>query len=156
MKKRPLLDRFFEKVEKTEKCWLWTASKNTSGYGNFGDGTPQNKLLLVHRFSWQIHKGEIPNNLWVLHKCDVRHCVNPDHLYLGTLKNNIKDMMDRKRNRVPIGEEHYLTKLKTHDVKIIRQLFGLGLKRKEIAKLYKISLKNVRDVIARKTWNHVD
>jgi len=79
---------FWAKVNKTDSCWLWTAYRNWAGYGlfKFGPG-----LVNVHRISWQYRHGEIPEGMHVLHKCDVRNCVNPDHLFLGTHQDNMND-----------------------------------------------------------------
>ena len=77
-KSRPPEERFWEKVEKTETCWLWTAAKYPGGYGVFG--IHPKVMKAAHRFSWELANGPIPEGLWVLHKCDVRHCVRPDHL----------------------------------------------------------------------------
>jgi len=93
-KQDPAYFRFFEKVEKTDGCWLWTGALNVGGYGSFGFG---DKRLGAHRFSYEIHKGEIPEGLFVCHSCDVRRCVNPDHLWLGNNAENMKDMYDKGR-----------------------------------------------------------
>ena len=72
------------KVIKTDYCWEWTGLKYPSGYGRFCK-------KYAHRFSYEIHKGEIYNNLKVCHSCDNPSCVNPEHLWLGTQKDNVQD-----------------------------------------------------------------
>lgn len=89
--------RFLSKIKKDlSGCWLWTGKINVEGYGNFwvSKDKPYN---LAHRISWLIHYGEIPNELCVLHKCDVRNCVKPKHLFLGDRNDNNQDMMRKGR-----------------------------------------------------------
>jgi hypothetical protein len=88
--------RFWEKVEKTESCWIWKSPANCSGYGVIKiDGINRT----AHRVSYAIKHGKIPENLFILHKCHNRKCVNPDHLYSGTQMDNVKDEIDRKNTR---------------------------------------------------------
>ena len=95
MSKVTIRDRFFAKVEKTESCWVWTGSR-LRGYGQFW---LNGKLHIAHRVSWVLHVGPIAFGLHALHKCDNPSCVNPDHLFLGTAKTNVHDMMDKGRHR---------------------------------------------------------
>lgn len=86
--------RFWKYVHKTESCWLWTGSKVSGRCGNcsaFSSGE------LAHRVSWRLHKGPIPEGLYVCHKCDNGFCVNPDHMFLGTQKDNMDDMISKGR-----------------------------------------------------------
>lgn len=95
----PIEDRFWEKVQKTESCWFWIGALYTNGYGHIGSGGAGQKNLLAHRVSWVFAYGQIPDRLCVLHRCDVRRCVRPDHLFLGTKLDNTRDM-DAKGRRV--------------------------------------------------------
>lgn len=89
--------RFWTHVDKSGDCWIWTGARYALGYGAFGPkGTG---AMGAHRYSWILAHGEIPAGMKVLHKCDVRCCVNPDHLFLGTQKDNIADMMAKGRRR---------------------------------------------------------
>lgn len=84
--------RFFEKVNKTETCWLWTASTRDGGYGGFWF---EGRLVLAHRFSFELVNG--PTTELLMHTCDVRLCVNPAHLKTGTLSENTQDMIRKGR-----------------------------------------------------------
>ena len=87
---KELVDRFYEKFEVVTEsgCWLWTACLLPNGYGAI---QLNGKKVSAHRVSWMIHNGKINNGKFVLHKCDVKRCVNPDHLFLGSQSDNVKD-----------------------------------------------------------------
>lgn len=93
-------------------CWLWTSSIDTSGYGHLRYGGRVDK---AHRVSWMASYGAIPEGMFVCHKCDVRSCVNPDHLFLGTTTDNMRDMMRKGRGLKARGERHGT---RTHPEKI--------------------------------------
>ena len=97
-----LEERYWSKVVKHDGCWEWTAgTRQNGGYGVIA--TPGKSVarggtgrqLVAHRLSWEIHNGPIPENLLVLHRCDNPPCTNPEHLYLGTQKDNVRDMDER-------------------------------------------------------------
>jgi HNH endonuclease len=85
--------RFWAKVRKSDGCWVWIGARHQvageATYGDFGKFGP------AHRFSWILANGQIPPGLLILHKCDIKHCVNPRHLYLGTGKDNARDYKER-------------------------------------------------------------
>lgn len=91
----PVDERFWRKVDKSGECWTWTGSRNHKGYGRLS--TPDG-VRLTHALSWELHFGAIPAGKWVLHRCDNPPCVNPDHLWVGTAKENTADMIAKGRH----------------------------------------------------------
>lgn len=105
-------------------CWLWTQGKDYYKYGRVCFGK---EVLRVHVVSYIYHSGMIvPDGICVLHKCDVRHCLNPDHLFLGTKSDNARDKTEKGRARGPQSLNHA-------DLIEIRRLIDTGLTHKEIA-----------------------
>ena len=90
-----VLQRFWRYVEKTETCWLWTGGTNGYGYGRLW---VRGHFVGTHRVSFSMHVGPIPDGLCVLHTCDVPACIRPDHLFLGTHRDNMHDMVQKKRH----------------------------------------------------------
>lgn len=148
----PLEQRLLAKVEKTESCWLWNGAKLKFGHGVIGIGNK--KTILTHRASWIIHKGEIPKNLCVLHKCDVPNCINPEHLFLGTYADNNSDMHKKGRGGYGgIGGKGRLSvkaKLTSEQIEEIRAIEKRRGDTKHIAKRYSICTETVRRI--RQGW----
>lgn len=89
------MERFWSKVRKSDGCWEWTASVNAKGYGRFG--VTSRHIVAAHRFAYELVVGPIPDDQWVLHRCDNPRCVRPDHLFTGSPLDNSTDMVSKGR-----------------------------------------------------------
>ena len=148
VRNRPLAERFWEKVDKSGECWIWTDYVNPSGYGQFGK-------VLAHRLSWELANGRpLGPGKWALHHCDNRPCVRPEHLYEGTAKDNMRDASQRGRLWSPRGEDHPSSKLTTSDVMEIRELAGKATYR-SVATQFGISQALVYAIWKRQRWTHI-
>src|SRR3990172_2559524 len=144
-------DRFWSKVIKTDSCWLWTGNI-VWVYGYLGLSSQKScpvRERRAHRISWVLHCGAIPDGLFVLHRCDVRRCVNPEHLFLGTQAMNIADAKRKGRlcsgdafratHPPRLGEENNSSKLRDSEVIAIREEMMAGKTKSEISRKYGIS-----------------
>lgn len=148
--KKPLEQRFWKHVIKknNDECWLWSASTNEpNGYGVINDGN--GKMISTHRYSWIIHNGEIPNGMAVCHKCDVRTCVNPSHLFVGTQGDNIRDRNQKGRGNHMRGETHYKARLTEDDIEFIRNSSDL---QRNLAKRFGVSRSNIAMIQSGRSW----
>lgn len=145
------LQRFtdFISPEPTSGCWLWTSGVNKWGYGLFYF---QGRTVAAHRVSWLLHRGEI-GRLHVCHRCDVRCCVNPDHMFLGTASDNAQDSIRKGRKPVLRGEWNHNAKIKSEDVQAIRSDRRLN---REIALSYNVSVSLISKIKQRNVWQHIN
>lgn len=150
------INNFWTKVKKTDSCWLWMRrTDDITGYGRVNiNGHNYN----AHRIAWMITFGEIPDNnsyhgICVLHKCDNRKCVNPNHLFLGTQKDNMRDAKQKHRlSGKLVGEKNGRSKLTWNDVAKIKSLIGT-FTYKEIAKQFKVAITQIHYIKYGKTWS---
>lgn len=133
-------------------CWIFNSAPNESGYGrtdpkqSYGHST-------AHRLSFHLYKGEIPKGMCVLHTCDNRWCVNPDHLFLGTNEENMADMV--KKGRACRGERNVKAKLTENDVLNIRNSFASGISKKTLEVQFNIGKTQLNYILNGKAWKHL-
>lgn len=139
-------------VKKRNGCWIW---KRKKGYYGYGHTTYRSKSMSVHRVSWIVFKGEIPNGLCVCHKCDVPSCCNPEHLFLGTHKQNTRDMMQKKKVFDFVGEKNNQAILTNEIVLEMRKLKREGKRTIDIARQFNVKRATCSNAIHRVSWKHI-
>jgi hypothetical protein len=153
MRKQNTIQDFWNKVDKTSNlngCWIWTDALDRDGYGRFRFNK---KNYGPHRFS-KLLAGEDPKGLQVCHHCDNPSCVRPDHLFLGTAKDNKVDCINKKRHSY--GEKSGTAKLTEQEVIAIRYEYSLGnTSLRKIAIKYSMNHTVIDDIIKRKQWKHI-
>lgn len=158
---RTIQQRFEEKFEPVTEsgCWIWTAGlkgkDEKQSYGLFRVGS---RIRKAHQVSWEIYKGEIPkgsgyHGTCVCHQCDTPSCVNPDHLFLGTMRDNNDDKTNK--HRVPRGSNHHSTTLTEKQVMEIKSL-STSKSQKELAAMFGVSRQNIGSIQNSVTWSHVN
>lgn len=146
----PVAARFWAKVRFVffgDACWEWQAYKNHNGYGEFSYG---GRARLASRVAYELSKRKFDPKLKVLHTCDNPACVNPQHLFLGTQQDNLKDMRDKGRDAR--GETQGMSKLTEADVIAIRASTGLH---RDVAAQYGIHEDHIGRIKARRRWAHL-
>ena len=146
------MTRFLDKVDRSGNCWEWKGSILLCGYGQFRF---MGKMAKAHRVAWILLVGEIPDGLLVLHHCDNRSCVNPDHLFLGTYSDNMQDAYAKDRMVIPdtSGENNGRAKLTWNDVNTIRELYATGeFFQRELGERYGVKQRTISNIITEQNW----
>lgn len=152
-------DRFWSQVTKSyARCWIWTGDR-LGHYGRFYVGN--RRAVSAHRYAYELARGPIPRGMYVCHHCDNPVCVRPDHLFLGTPKDNAVDMFRKGRARPnklppqPPGEEHAMAKLTEDQVRQIRADYKGGESQRSIGKRYGVTRSTIQLIVTGKRWAHV-
>jgi HNH endonuclease len=149
------LARFMSKIPATfanDACWNWQGGIDDGGYGKFYYNS---RPCFAHRVSWELHRGPIPTGLWVLHKCDNRQCVNPEHLFLGTAQDNHDDMVSKGNRASFRGQNGGNAHLTEADVIEIKEALLAGIPGNQLALRYEVERNTIYHIKHGRTWSHI-
>lgn len=139
---QPVKERFESNFVKSAGCWNWQSGLAHNGYGRFKINYMSVK---AHRFAYELYLGPIPDGLLVMHMCDNRQCVNPDHLTVGDQKENVRDCVVKGRRG----------KLQPADIPEIRKLIGAKVPISDIAAQYKVDRDTISAIGSGKAWSSI-
>jgi len=147
-------------IKHDTNCWEWKGAKKRKegDYGSLIIGSRTDKTrktISAHRYSYIVFNGDVPDGLWVLHKCDNPSCINPEHLFLGTRQDNIDDRENKNRNNHAVGERCPRAKLKEYQVLEIRSMLSNGKSIRGLARKYGVHHHTIMDIRDNKTWCHL-
>jgi hypothetical protein len=173
-----MIERFWDNVQRCTHgtdcaacCWLWIGAHSKGGYGAFTIPDMNPRVVRANRFAWVVTRGLIPEGLSVLHNCpqgDDPRCVNPQHLWVGTQRDNIADA--RQKDRLSTGDRHYShthpervargigiihARLDDEQVLDIRYLYSQGMRQKLLATIYDVSFQTISRVVRGDLWKHL-
>ena len=137
-------------------CWIWQGCKYPNGYGSIKCRALRRSPIGVHQLSYAVFNGgEYPEDMDVLHKCDIRNCCNPSHLFLGTPTDNMADMAAKGRKVSVVGERHPRSKLTEKNIPEICALSVGGMSNISIGKIFGVSANSISGVLRKITWKHI-
>lgn len=137
-------------------CKIWPKSTDTGGYGIIvlrEIRERRNRHFGCHRLAWEMTHGPIPEGMFICHKCDTRRCCNPDHMFIGTERDNWNDMREKRRN--PRGERHPHAKLSESQVAEIKWKLAQGQTRASIGQEYGVAEGTIGNIKQGNNWKHV-
>lgn len=165
------VNRFWNRIRYTDTCWLWLGGRSGGGggqRGQYGDVMRHGQRLLAHRVAWSLEYGPIPDGKMILHRCDVKLCVRPTHLYAGTALDNSRDAVERGQQprgerhgsrtkpdrwfHGPRGETHPSAKLTQGQVESIREALNRGESQKQLAQSYGVTASNICHINRGRSW----
>lgn len=155
---RPAEERFWPKVQRgsEDECWPWLAGRFGDGYGAFRLGGRGSLSARAPRAAWMFTYGDIPEGLLVCHHCDNPLCVNPRHLFLGTPKDNMLDMIRKRREVTTPGEKNGMAKMDDGLVREIREAWSAGgVTQRQLASRYGVNQSQISRVVSRDRWKHI-
>ncbi len=146
-----LIESFWKRVQKTDGCWEWKGTINKSGYGKISGTIKRGRAVTAHRLSYTIHKGPIPEGLSICHACDNKKCVNPEHLWAGTIQDNNRDFYQKGRHLLIPPHPPIPKKL---NVESVGQILSLGSTSRvyDLAKRYGVDPSTIRDILRGDIW----
>lgn len=145
--------KFHASYQTGEGCWEWAQTKFANGYGAVCYG---GRVLQAHRVSYVLEHGSVETSKFVCHKCDNPACVRPDHLFLGTQKQNMADMLTKGRGNVRHGEYSGSAKLNDGKVRFARIAHQCGMTYTRIGQIFGVSYKTIEQAVKRQRWAHVE
>ncbi len=149
---QPLADRFWAKVIRADGCWDWIGYRDKAGYGRLGLGGRRRGIGKAHRVSWELHFGPIPEGLMICHKCDNPPCTNPEHLFLGTMGDNMRDMSRKGRAGRVFGPDNRRSRLTANAAMEIYRRAASGEQMKKLSAEFGVTPPAVRDIVRGITW----
>lgn len=155
----PLSTRFWARVDRPDdatSCWLWRGARKSGGGLRYGHLRVNGHDVTAHRLAWELTYGPIPPGLCICHHCDNPICCNPAHLFLGTHADNMQDRERKGRHNAPRGERHHRSRLTADQVRAIRAAYAHGMTVPALARQYAMTSTNIRAIVTRETWRHIE
>jgi hypothetical protein len=145
------IKRFWKHVDiihdRNDTCWEWTSYKNVKGYGLI---KIKKYVLLAHRVAYEIRFGQFDQSKYICHTCDNRSCCNPNHLFIGTQFDNMRDMVSKGRKTLKCNEDNPNVKLTDKQVVVLREMRKDGMLMKDLAEVFNIGIAQVSCIINNK------
>lgn len=148
--KRWTPELFWDALDRSGDCWLWTRQLDRKGYGRF---SYQGRFWRAHRLAWELTYGAIPSGLVVCHRCDVRNCCRLSHLFIGTVADNNEDR--KSKGKYALGASVHNAKLSEEQVREIKRRLGIGAKKKPLAREFGVNPRCIDFIATGRNWGHV-